>query len=46
MNDTVRRIGAEDKVKNALKKGQLEDIILMTVDDSGKINIIRRKNGG
>ena len=46
MDDTVRRIGAEDKVKNALKKGRLEDVILMTVDDEGKTNIIRRKNGG
>ena len=46
MNDTVRRIDAEDKVKNALKKGRLEDVILLTVDDEGKTNIIRRKNGG
>ena len=46
MDDTVKRIGAGDIIKKELKKHRLEDVILMTVDDSGKTNIIRRKNGG
>lgn len=46
MSETVTRLGAEDVIQKELKKHRLEDIILMTVDDSGKVNIIRRKNGG
>jgi uncharacterized membrane protein YcaP (DUF421 family) len=46
MTDTVRRIGAEKKVKDELKSRRKEDIMLMTIDDEGKINILRRENGG
>lgn len=46
MSETVTRLGAEDVIQKELKKHRLEEIILMTVDDSGKVNIIRRKNGG
>lgn len=45
MDDTVKRIGAEKKVESEIKKHQLDDIMLMTIDDNGKINIVRRKNG-
>ena len=46
MTDTVRRIGAEKKVEGELKRNRREDIMLMTIDDEGKINIVRRENGG
>ena len=46
MTDTVRRIGAEKKVKDELKSHRKEDIMLMTIDDEGNINIVRKENGG
>ena len=47
MNDTIDRTGAQDLVDMAIKKHGKDGITLMTVDDSGRVNIIRReKNGG
>ena len=44
--ETVRRIGAEKIIEKALKKCKLEQIMLLTVDDTGKTNLITRKNDG
>ncbi len=41
--DTVERAGAKKLVEDILKKKKLEDIMLLTVDDDGKTNLIKRK---
>ena len=47
MTETVKRLHAEGVIKKALKDTDAEDIMLLTVDDSGTVNTIRReKNGG
>ena len=47
MTETVKRLHAEGVIKKALKDTDAEDIMLLTVDDSGAVNTIRReKNGG
>jgi uncharacterized membrane protein YcaP (DUF421 family) len=46
MTETVKRLHAEGVIKKALKDTDAEDIMLLTVDDSGTVNTIRRKNNG
>ena len=46
LSDTVKRLGVEGAVEKALKKEKAENILLMTINDSGKINIIRRDKNG
>lgn len=47
IEETVKRVGASGAVEKALKKEGRENILLMSISDSGKINIIRRdKDGG
>jgi uncharacterized membrane protein YcaP (DUF421 family) len=47
MTETVKRLHAEGVIKKALKDADAKDIMLLTVDDSGTVNTIRReKNGG
>lgn len=47
MTETVKRLEAEGVIKKALKETSAEDIMLLTLDDSGTVNTIRReKNGG
>jgi uncharacterized membrane protein YcaP (DUF421 family) len=47
MTETVKRLHAEGVIKKALKDADAKDIMLLTVDDSGAVNTIRReKNGG
>ena len=46
MTETVKRLHAEGVIKKALKDTDAEDIMLLTVDDSGAVNTIRRKNNG
>ena len=47
MTETVKRLHAEGVIKKALKDTDAKDIMLLTVDDSGAVNTIRReKNGG
>jgi uncharacterized membrane protein YcaP (DUF421 family) len=47
MTETVKRLRAEGVIKKALKDTDAKDIMLLTVDDSGTVNTIRReKNGG
>lgn len=47
MTETVKRLHAEGIIKKALKDTDAENIMLLTVDDSGAVNTIRReKNGG
>lgn len=47
MTETVKRLHAEGVIKKALKDTDAKDIMLLTVDDSGTVNTIRReKNGG
>ncbi len=41
--ETVKRIGAEKTINDVLKKRELQDIMLLTVNDDGKTNIIKRK---
>ncbi len=46
-NNAINICGAVDRVRSLLKKENVKDIMLLTVDDNGKMNIIRReKNGG
>ena len=45
MTEAVKRLGAEGVIKKVLKKTDAKDIMLMTVDDEGKVNTVRRKNG-
>lgn len=46
MTETVKRLHAEGVIKKALKNTDAEDIMLLTVDDSGAVNTIRRKKNG
>lgn len=46
MTETVKRLHAEGVIKKALKDTDAEDIMLLTVDDSGAVNTIRRENNG
>lgn len=46
MTETVKRLHAEGVIKKALKDTDAEDIMLLTVDDSGAVNTIRRKKNG
>jgi uncharacterized membrane protein YcaP (DUF421 family) len=46
MTETVKRLKAEGVIKKALKETSAEDIMLLTVDDSGTVNTIRRKKDG
>ena len=46
LSDTVKQLGVEGAVEKALKKEKAENILLMTINDSGKINIIRRDKNG
>ena len=46
LSDTVKRLGVEGAVEKVLKKEKAENILLMTINDSGKINIIRRDKNG
>ena len=46
MTETVKRLHAEGVIKKALKDTDAEDIMLLTVDDSGTVNTIRRKKNG
>ena len=46
MTETVKRLRAEGVIKKALKDTDAEDIMLLTVDDSGAVNTIRRENNG
>lgn len=41
--DAVERAGAKKLVEDILKKKKLEDIMLLTIDDDGKTNLIKRK---
>ena len=44
--DAIRHTGMDGKVEKMLKKERAEDIMLMTVSDSGNVNIIRRSKDG
>lgn len=46
MTETVKRLRAEGVIKKALKDTDAEDIMLLTLDDSGAVNTIRRKKNG
>lgn len=46
MTETVKRLRAEGVIKKALKDTDAEDIMLLTLDDSGDVNTIRRKKNG
>ena len=46
MTETVKRLHAEGVIKKALKKTDAEDIMLLTLDDSGAVNTIRREKDG
>lgn len=46
MTNTIKRVGAKKEVEKALKKNEQKNILLMTINDSGKINIIKRKENG
>jgi uncharacterized membrane protein YcaP (DUF421 family) len=46
MTETVKKLHAEGVIKKALKDTDAEDIMLLTVDDSGAVNTIRRKKNG
>ena len=46
MNDAVKRLGAEEIIKEKLKGEDARDVLLMTLDDNGKVNTIGRRNGG
>ena len=46
MTETVKRLHAEGVIKKALKDTDAEDIMLLTLDDSGDVNTIRRKKDG
>lgn len=44
--ETVERIGGKKIIEDALKKRPLEEIMLLTVDDDGKVNMIKRRKNG
>lgn len=44
-SDSVKLIGAERIVKEALRGQRQEDIMLLTVDDQGNINMIKKDDG-
>ena len=44
--DAVKRMGVKDKVDKIVKKEGIDNIMLLTISDSGKINIIRRGKDG
>jgi uncharacterized membrane protein YcaP (DUF421 family) len=44
--ETVERIGGKKVIEDALKKRPLEEIMLLTVDDDGKVNMIKRRKNG
>lgn len=46
MTETVKRLHAEGVIKKALKDTDAKDIMLLTIDDSGAVNTIRRENNG
>ncbi len=46
MEDAVKRLGVEKEIQKVMTEEGLKDIILMTIDDSGKTNIIRRNGNG
>ena len=46
MTETVKRLHAEGVIKKALKETDAEDIMLLTLDDSGAVNTIRREKDG
>ena len=46
MTETVKRLHAEGVIKKVLKETDAEDIMLLTLDDSGAVNTIRREKDG
>lgn len=47
MSSTIKRLGVEGAVEKAIANEGVENILLLTISDSGKTNLIRRdKNGG
>ena len=47
MSSTIKRLGVEGAVEKVISKEGAENILLLTINDCGKTNIIRRdKNGG
>lgn len=44
--ETVERIGGKKIIEDVLKKRPLDEIMLLTVNDDGKVNLIKRRKNG
>ena len=44
--DYNKEVKTDGIIEDALKKRPLEEIILLTVDDDGKVNMIKRRKNG
>ena len=44
--ETVERIGGKKIIDDVLKKRSLDEIMLLTVNDDGKVNMIKRRENG